>query len=57
MPDTFSRESLAICVDKSIKGEQVCEELEKIKAASKYYARLNFARLYQYKNIVYRLYV
>ena len=31
--DTFSRESLAIYVDKSIKGEQVCEELEKIKAA------------------------
>ena len=31
--DTFSRESLAIYVEKSIKGEQVCEELEKIKAA------------------------
>ena len=31
--DTFSRESLAIYVDKSIKGEQVCQELEKIKAA------------------------
>ncbi len=31
--DTFSRESFAIYVDKSIKGEQVCEELEKIKAA------------------------
>ena len=31
--DTFSRESLAIYVDKSIKGEQVCDELEKIKAA------------------------
>ena len=31
--DTFSRESLTIYVDKSIKGEQVCEELEKIKAA------------------------
>ena len=31
--DMFSRESLAIYVDKSIKGEQVCEELEKIKAA------------------------
>ena len=30
---TFSRESLAIYVDKSIKGEQVCDELEKIKAA------------------------
>lgn len=27
--DTFSRESLAIYVDKSIKGEQVCDELEK----------------------------
>ena len=26
--DTFSRESLAIYVDKSIKGEQVCDELE-----------------------------
>jgi len=35
--DTFSRESLAIYVDKSIKGEQVCEELEKastLRAAS-----------------------
>jgi putative transposase len=31
--DTFSRESLAIYVDKSIKGEQVCEALEEIKAA------------------------
>jgi len=31
--DTFSRENLAIYVDKSIKGEQVCEELEKINAA------------------------
>ena len=31
--DTFSQEILAIDVDKSIKGEQVCEELEKIKAA------------------------
>ncbi len=31
--DTFSRESLTIYVDKSIKGEQVCDELEKIKAA------------------------
>jgi len=31
--DTFSRESLAIYVDKSIKGEQVCDELEKLKAA------------------------
>jgi putative transposase len=31
--DTFSRESLAIYVDKSIKGEQVCEALQKIKAA------------------------
>ena len=31
--DTISRESLAIYVDKSIKGEQVFEELEKIKAA------------------------
>ena len=30
--DTFSRESLGIYVDKLIKGEQVCEELEKIKA-------------------------
>ena len=29
VPDTFSRESLAICVGKSIKGEKVCEELEK----------------------------
>jgi len=27
--DTFSRESIAIYVDKSIKGEQVCDELEK----------------------------
>ena len=33
MLDTFSRESLAIYVDKSIKGEQVCDELEKLKAA------------------------
>jgi len=31
--DMLSRESLTINVDKSIKGEQVCEELEKIKAA------------------------
>ena len=31
--DTFSRESLAIYMDKSIKGEQVCVELEKLKAA------------------------
>ena len=31
--DTFSRESLAIYMDKSIKGEQVCDELGKIKAA------------------------
>jgi transposase InsO family protein len=31
--DTFSRESLAIYMDKSIKGEQVCDELEKLKAA------------------------
>ncbi|MPN27707.1 hypothetical protein SDC9_175141 [bioreactor metagenome] len=29
MLDTFSRESLAIYVDKSIKGELVCEALEK----------------------------
>jgi hypothetical protein len=29
----FSRESFAIWVDKSIKGEQVCGALEKIKAA------------------------
>jgi len=31
--DTFSLESLAIYVDKSIRGEQVCEALEKTKAA------------------------
>ena len=31
---TFSRESLAIYVYKTIKGEQVCEELEKIKVPS-----------------------
>ena len=31
--DTFSRESLTIYVDKSIKGEQVCAALEKIKVA------------------------
>ena len=30
---TFSRESLAIYMDKSNKDEQVCDELEKIKAA------------------------
>lgn len=29
---TFSRENLAIYMDKSIKGEQVCDELGKIKA-------------------------
>ena len=29
--DTFNRESLAIYVNKSIKGEQVCDELEKLK--------------------------
>ncbi len=33
MLDAFSRESLAIYVDKSINGEQVCDELEKLKAA------------------------
>lgn len=33
MPDTFNRESPAIYVDISIKGEQVCDELEKLKAA------------------------
>ncbi len=33
MLDTFSREILAIYVDKSIKGEQACGALEKIKAA------------------------
>ena len=32
--DTFCQESLAICSEKkSVKGEQVCEELKKIKAA------------------------
>ena len=31
--DTFSRESISIYVDKSIKGEQVCETLDKIKEA------------------------
>jgi putative transposase len=31
--NTFSRESLAIYMDKSNKNEQVCDELEKIKAA------------------------
>lgn len=29
--DTFKRESISIYVDKSIKGEQVCETLDKIK--------------------------
>ena len=33
MPDTFSRDSLVIRVEKSIQGEQVCEKPEKIKAA------------------------
>jgi putative transposase len=32
-PGHVQPENLAICVDKSIKGEQVCEDLEKIKAA------------------------
>ena len=31
--DTFNWESLAIYVDKSIKDEQVCDELQKLKAA------------------------
>jgi putative transposase len=31
--DTLSRERLANYVDKSIKGEQVCDELENLKAA------------------------
>ena len=30
--DTFSRYSLNIYVDKAIKGDQACDELEKIKA-------------------------
>ena len=38
--DTFSRESLVIYVDKSIRGEQVCEALEKVKAARGLPARI-----------------
>ncbi len=29
MPDTFSRERLAICAEKSIKDEQVCDKPKK----------------------------
>jgi putative transposase len=32
VPDMFSRESLAVCMAKSIKGEQVSKVLQKIKA-------------------------
>ncbi|PKM39596.1 MAG: hypothetical protein CVV04_09440 [Firmicutes bacterium HGW-Firmicutes-9] len=39
--DTFSWEKLAIYVDKSIKGEQVYEELEEIKAARGLQNRIN----------------